>query len=48
LREETKNNNDRVTKLPARLTVVSEIGVTADSRGADLNVKDGSGNIISL
>lgn len=43
LREETKNNNDRVTKLPARLTVVSEIGVMADSRGADLNVKDGSG-----
>jgi hypothetical protein len=47
LREDSKND-DRVTKLPARLTVVSENGVTADSAGADLNSKDSSGNIISV
>jgi hypothetical protein len=48
LREETKNNDDRRNKLPTRLTVVSKIGVMADSRGADLNSKDSSGSIISL
>ena len=48
LREETKNNDDRLTKLPTRLTVVSKTGVTADTRGADLHSKDSSGSIISL
>jgi hypothetical protein len=48
LREETKNNDDRLNKLPTRLTVVSKTGVMADSRGADLNSKDSSGSIISL
>lgn len=43
LREETKNNDDRLTKLPTRLTVVSKTGVTADNRGADLHSKDSSG-----
>jgi len=43
LREETKNNDDRLNKLPTRLTVVSKTGVMADSRGADLNSKDSSG-----
>lgn len=43
LREETKNNDDRLTKLPTRLTVVSKTGVTADTRGADLHSKDSSG-----
>ena len=46
LREETKNNDDRLNKLPTRLTVVSKTGVTVDSRGADLNSKDSSGSII--
>jgi len=43
LREETKNNDDKLNKLPTRLTVVSKTGVMADSRGADLNSKDSSG-----
>lgn len=42
-REEAKNNDDRLTKLPARLTVVSESGIMADRRVADLNRKDSSG-----
>jgi hypothetical protein len=45
LRKETKNNDDRLNKLPTRLTVVSKTGVMADSRGADLNSKDSSGSI---
>jgi hypothetical protein len=45
---ETKNNDDGLTKLPARFTVVSKTGVMADSRGTDLNSKDSSGSIISL
>ena len=49
LREETKNNDDnKLNKVPTRLTVVSKTGVMADSRGADLNSKDSSGSIISL
>lgn len=47
-REETKNNDDRLTKLPARLTIVSESGIMADRRCADLSRKDSSGNIIYL
>ena len=47
-REETKNNDERLTKLPAQLTVVSESGIMANRRGADLNSKDSSGSIISL
>lgn len=46
MREETKNNDDRLTRLPTRLTVVSKTGVTAHSRGADLNSKDSSGSVI--
>lgn len=45
MRKETKNNDDRLNKLPTRLTVVSKTGVMADSRGADLNSKDSSGSI---
>jgi hypothetical protein len=48
LREETKNNDDKLNKLPTRLTVVSKTGVMADSRVADLNSKDSSGSVISL
>lgn len=47
-REEAKNNDDRLTELPAQLTVVSESGIMANRRGADLNSEDSSGSIISL